>query len=291
MEEVNALHIVLATDDNFAKYCCVTIASILDNADDNLFFYFHILDGGLSDKSKKRFCFKNWSNYEVFFYDMSAFDVSKFSLFLEYTSIATYYRLFLTEILPKNVDKVLYLDCDLIAVKNIKELWGTDITEYYAAVIEDYYNNIAFDYLKPVIDENYCYFNAGVMLFNLKKLRENKFLEKCLDFYNQHENQLYYQDQDILNFVLAGKCKYLPIAYNMQTAFYFKKIRKSIKDRNIEYNKKNVVIIHYTYKYKPWHIFYYHPMKKEYQKYLVRVNNNFENLFYQLKNLCRVVFL
>ncbi len=283
------IHIVLATDDNYTKQCCVTIASILFNSNKSDFYHFHILDGGLTEKSKERFKLKRFNNYDLTFYDMKNFDLSKFCIVLDHISIATYYRLFITEILPKNIDKVIYLDCDLIVLKDIKEFWNFDIKKQAATVIEDMLPG-EFDYLKPVIDEKFNYFNAGVILFNLKKLREINFSEKCLNFYNQYRDALLYQDQDVLNYVLACKCNYAPISWDMQTNFYIYNHSKTINKKHFKYFKENPSIIHYTGPYKPWNFSHFHFEKNKYQKYILMVNSPFENLLYCFKSFCCFIF-
>ena len=93
-----------------------------------------------------------------------------------------YGRLFITKIVPAEVKKLLYLDTDVYAYDNIDELYDTNVDGKYAAVVLDV---SAQSFAKDELERTKVskYFNAGVMLLNLDKIREDKVDDACIDFY------------------------------------------------------------------------------------------------------------
>lgn len=113
----------------------------------------------------------------------------------------------LVDLVPNMPDKILYLDIDMMANKDISELYNTDITEYeYAAVREKYGSKI----IRP------DYINAGMLLINMNKIKETKLLEKARNLIKT--KKLIFADQDAI-FWSTTKKKLLPRRYNEQARF------------------------------------------------------------------------
>ena len=121
----------------------------------------------------------------------------------------TFGKLLLSDIVEES--KVLYLDTDAIAVKDISDIWNYDISDYYIAGVKDWgveeRGNI------EELGINGKYINAGVVLFNLDKMRRDHVEEKCFDLINKIE--LIFLDQDALNYVCTDNELYLPVMYNV----------------------------------------------------------------------------
>lgn len=121
----NFLHILCATDDNYAVHCGVMICSVCQNhPEHNLCF--HIIENNLSTESKSKISsIVNDNNQSIFFHSIDT--ELLFGLKLSgknYTSLSVYYRLFVTKIMTNsNVNKVLYLDCDVVVLKDIETLF------------------------------------------------------------------------------------------------------------------------------------------------------------------------
>ena len=236
------MDICLSADDNYAKYMGTTIASILSNS-----IYFHlIVDDDVTDDSKnKLLSLKKIKNCEMKFYIP---DVDKYKKWYElgnYKSFspAMFYRLSIAELI-KNVDKVLYLDCDIIVNDSLKELFEIDINNYYIITVKDIY------FLDSKKDINESYFNSGVILVNSKLWLESNVSELFENYYlNNYKN--IYGDQDILNYCLKDKVKYLDNIWN-----YFP--LKSLYDGK---PIKDIKILHYAAAVKPWNdngrVFYF----------------------------------
>lgn len=108
-------------------------------------------------------------------------------------------------------DKIIYLDTDTIVKKDISRLWEIDIDDYYAAGCKDLGVINQKSYF-PKLDIKGKYINSGVMLLNLKKIREDNLIPKFFEILNSRE--LLYPDQDALNLVCTEKLLYIPSIYN-----------------------------------------------------------------------------
>ena len=127
----NQIHIAITHNDNYTEHCVVTMTSIVANKQDEEII-FHIIDGGLSEKSKQRIL--QVPDCKI------VFDKVDMEIFKTYKQ-ADYYPVMIlfTMILPSivNVDKLLYLDCDLVVNSSLKELYNTDIEDNYIVGVED----------------------------------------------------------------------------------------------------------------------------------------------------------
>lgn len=296
--------ICFATDDKFFKCLCVCVASILKNANVDDEFEFYILNSNcISHENKNIFTeLKKIKNFEVYYIDVDK-DVIENLLKKAGITIApeTYFRLFLSSLLPKHLTKVIYLDGDTIVCESIKDLFMTDLSDYYIAGVEDigyYDNSICFGRKR----ENFTYVNAGLILVNLEKFRKENVELKFISFLNNPGIKLFHHDQDIINFVLHDKCKILDLRYNVQDTFYniSKGVRLHPAQDRIKKALKNPAIIHFSGSSKPWK-FSYSVYAKYWFKYLKytpykhnfkisdRIKFSFRKYFFYLKLYFRVI--
>ena len=182
-----------------------------------------------------------------------------------------YYRLLAFKYLPADLDKVLYLDPDILVINSIKDLYDLDLSGWmYAAAYHDRLmvkeiNRVRF--LEYDLDE---YFNSGVLLMNLKRQREVVKEEEIFAFVQKNKNRLILPDQDVLNSLYAKHILKLDeIKYNYDTRFY-KYFRFLSKGKiSMDYVIQNTVILHFCGKRKPWHNNYsgeFHSLYKHYEK-------------------------
>lgn len=188
-----------------------------------------------------------------------------------YITPTTYARLFLPDILPAEVDKVLYLDCDLIVLDSLESLWKYDFDDgtELAAVEDSCSANVEYYDRLHLPKEEHRYFNAGVLLINLKAWREGHFVERAKALLDKGDIQLHYADQDVLNILSAGKVKYLPFRFNLQEAMlrkYVPEIRSEAVAEIVE-SLSSPAIIHFTYKLKPWCYRSFHPYRAWFYHY------------------------
>lgn len=265
----NKINIVFSIDGNYAKHCAATLCSILLNSKRGNQFNIFILDGGISQKIKMKFeKLKRIRNFTLNYISIDNKYFKDLPLNRSYISIATYYRLLLPEVLPKDIDKVIYLDSDIIVEKDIAELWNYDISNKYAAVVED--EGSIYQVQRMHLPAKNSYFNAGVCMFNIKKLREFDFQKTWKEYFENNKEIITLQDQDILNGVFNGNCLFVPLQWNTNGRLYTK---HNLMEHNYTYEEAvyaahQPAIIHYTDVNKPWNRLCTHPLKSEYLKYL-----------------------
>jgi lipopolysaccharide biosynthesis glycosyltransferase len=135
-----------------------------------------------------------------------------------FTGKATWYRIFLPELLP-HVDRVLYLDADLIALDSLVPLWETDLgTAYVGAVTNVFQHNHVHRPASLGLSGPEAYFNAGVLLMNLELLRRDRQADALLTYATTHVDQIEWRDQDTLNVVLGHRRLPLHPRWNCMTA-------------------------------------------------------------------------
>ena len=166
----------------------------------------------------------------------------------------------------------------MIICEPLKQLWEVDLQDSILGAVQDFVN----DKTKEAVglqsrDE---YFNAGLLLINLKRWKELRIEEKCIQYINEHNGCIVHHDQGVLNGVLAKQWKRLPIENNLMTIHYFfnrRKLRKYYQDHSEFYTDKDVkeaqkkpVILHYTPSFtsRPWVKDCKHPLRCHYWKAL-----------------------
>jgi lipopolysaccharide biosynthesis glycosyltransferase len=270
------LHIALNIDKNYIMQAGVMMKSVCVNNHDNEICFHVIIDDSVSDEDKSDLnSVIDNVNHQIHYY------LCDDNILSEYPNIApkpgsiskvTYYRIFLTKYLPASIDKVLYLDADVIVRHSLKELWNTDISGYALGAVEDAVAGDVTKYNRLRYSPQYGYFNAGIILFNLRYWRENHCMEECINFISNHADRILYHDQDVLNYVFKDRKLDLPIKYNVQTSFYYAPAKQGIDyykyEEEIIVADKDPTILHYTFKMKPWMKECRHPIKGEFFKYL-----------------------
>lgn len=173
-------------------------------------------------------------------------------------SEATYYRLFIENYLPNNINNFVYLDADVVCLKNpipkikkeLKEIENKNLlfaarTELKKSdILQRYINEHEMPWNRLKIDENY--FNAGVLIVNFKKWKESKFTSKFLDKLIELNENIIMWDQDVLNAVINGL--YLELDKN----FNYKDNDFEIELDKNNFNFENIIFYHYAGSAKPW---------------------------------------
>jgi lipopolysaccharide biosynthesis glycosyltransferase len=271
------MNILLCTDNKYIQHCAVTIVSVLRN-NKNVSIYIFSADINeesiqiLNDIVKPygaliEFIIIESSLFEDFPMSQEASD---------HISLATYFRLFVETKLPLNIEKIIYLDSDIIVRNSLFDLWNLDIEKYALGAVFQYnewaIENQTFERLG--YSSNNGYFNAGVLLINLEYWRKNNVSFRLLNFIKQNFNQIISHDQDTLNAVLYNEVLPLSCKWNLLPFFLEENLKKYTFPRSLNYEievqqyKNNPVVIHFVFKPKPWEFGCVHPWKSEYFKYL-----------------------
>lgn len=272
------MNIVLSTDNNYVQHCAITISSILKNNKDVIIY---ILTEDLSEDNKQILSDEvNALSGKIRFVlvDKSIIDALPMPShsYLSHISRATYYRLLLPNIIPQDIDKVIYLDCDLIVNSSLDDLWNIDIEQYAIAASKQIGGGR--DGKRLGIPKEYGYFNAGVLLINVNYWRSHNVSKALIDYLHSHSETVVFHDQDALNAVLHDKCLYLHQRWNMNYATYSKQFLSMTKKDETDYDYSNEIreameyqshpsILHYSARIKPWDWRCTHPMRDLYYAY------------------------
>ncbi len=241
------INIAFGITKDWFEHTCVTICSILSHSenDEYKFFIMSDFDEEEFEKIFQEKCKILKSIYPKFEYEYVKMDNSDFYGIVhdKRVGVSAYYRLKLSSV--TTVDKMIYLDSDLVVLSDIKELWNCDTENSLIAGVEDKYSALMTCHANLADDD--IYFNSGVMIMNLKKFREQNIEEKIFQKLNEENND--YSDQDVLNDICRNQILYLPLKYNLMLTTDDPNAFPARKD---EYNQalKNPFILHYAI--KPW---------------------------------------
>lgn len=244
------INILISIDDNYVTHAKDLIKSIIMN--NNVFLNIYIIYGeelsnnGLVELSK----YIEDNNYGKLYPIHFDKDRSLFKMTIDYISVTTYFRLFAPYLLPKEIDRVLYLDCDIICNGNIVDLYDVDFDNKVIVGCRNMLPYRLFDWAivnnrRLGLVDNYKYINAGVLLMNLELFRNKISLDDLLYFIRDNSERFLFQDQDVINKLFCDDIKLIDNIFNYQ-------INPADWDRNID----NIRLVHYSEREKPWNLDY-----------------------------------
>lgn len=269
--------IFFAVDDNYIPFLGVALKSLIDNATKEYKYIIKVMFTNVDKENMEKIKKYESNNVEIEFVDLNS-KVKQISHKLytrDYFSNTTYYRLLIPDLYPE-YDKVLYLDSDIIVLKNIADLYNVDMKDnLLAAAPDDVIQTIEVyrNYAEKVVgvSDYHNYFNAGILVMNLKELRNFNFKDKFLYLLGTIKFSVA-QDQDYLNRLCKGRVTLLPKTWNKMPVS---------GDTNIDKNKINIV--HYNLAFKPWYFdnvlyqefFWKYSKKTEFHKKIMEIKANF----------------
>ena len=260
-KQMGAIPIVFITDDNYVIPTATTITSIIINKLPETLYDIYIISTCLCDANIEKLNSFNSASIRIRIIQQS---IGKYAELHKYKKntfcVATPAALLKFEIpnLLSDYDKVIYMDGDILVKRDLSALWSTDIKDYYVAASYDtgrlYSQN-------PKYSQYSQYFNSGVMLLNLKMMRDDNIPEKL---YKEKKNStdMTLMDQDIFNKVLRERVKNIDITFNF-LAINLKRAFKHYKFsainslfcsnyKSLEDIEEKAYIIHFASKDKPW---------------------------------------
>lgn len=270
------IDIAVCTDERFFMPTGVMMISVCENNPETDIVFHIIVDDNVQTGVRKdlQAIVAPYSGKSVVFYNTKGAIQNKvFPKGMNRNDItkAAYYRLYLAELLPQELDRVLYLDGDLIVRHSLLPLWNINLENKALAAVSDASSGLIEFYNRLKYPSELGYFNSGVLLVNLKYWREHQVLRAFESYMERCADSIKYWDQDVLNVMFCEQKVLMPIKYNLQRGFL-------LKNRNFDYRKvekeltetlANPCIVHYTNSYKPWkrYIETPHPFNSTWDKY------------------------
>lgn len=275
------MNIVFASDDNYAPFLGIAIYSLFESNTSDIQnsyadrIHIYVMDMNISVDNKRKIE-KTISgfNAEIIYLDTSA--IHKYledNITVNVRSLATYYRLFLPSLLPDSVEKIIYFDCDSLFTSSLTELWNVNVEGYDIAGVLDVTS--ANKKIKVGLSPDMPYVNAGMLLINLIKWREDGKEKQMIDFIIKYNGNVCYHDQGTINGVCLNK-KILHPKFNAMTPFFvmnasqikkYHKISTFYSETELKEARVNPVFCHLTPYLvdRPWIEGNFHPLKKKYR--------------------------
>jgi UDP-glucose/galactose:(glucosyl)LPS alpha-1,2-glucosyl/galactosyltransferase len=248
------MNILFCFDQKYEQHFGVALTSLIENNyQENRTITIHFLTPVITKGLRKKINQLSESlNISICPYEVDSTKLENLRTSAHISS-ASYYRLIAPSILPGSLDKILYLDCDLIVDGSVQSLYDLDISDRVVAacggktVTNKKRLNLSGDY----------YFNAGVILINLKMWRDLDIGNQCLQWLNDYPNVAQFHDQDALNKIIDGNFINIDSKWNSTVDLY----KPSSKITN------ESVIIHFIGSLKPWQLWCIRPIKAKYWFY------------------------
>lgn len=276
------MNIVYSSSDSYAPIAGVSVLSLLYNNKDADEINIYLIDNNISDENKQRFVdmADEFGRNIIFIPQPDLNEQAGVEIQAGRWNISTFFRLFLCTILPDDIDKCIYLDCDTVVRHSLQELWNMDLGDKVVAAVDDCRSDRYKIELGLSADSTYT--NNGVLLIDLKRWRELNVEKEFFEFITARNGNITYVDQGVLNGVLAKKnlVKVIHTKYDAMTIFFDFNFSDLLKVRKPEhhlseqeYNEavSDPYIIHYTSCFmsgtRPWNEKNNHPFVGDYLYY------------------------
>lgn len=203
--------ITCAIDNNYISHCAVMLRSLYEsNAKEEIGVY--IIHGILDPSEKNKLAaYLGTFLSSVSFIEIDPKMLEGFPPF-GHLPLSTYYRLLIPTVLPRSIQKAIFLDCDVIVTDSLSDLWNTSLGDHPLAAVTDHH--IKENCERLGLSENSGYFNPGIMIIDLDKWRNKDILSEGLKFAKSTRATLKHCDQDILNHIFEGQWLHLDTRWN-----------------------------------------------------------------------------
>jgi lipopolysaccharide biosynthesis glycosyltransferase len=279
------LSLVCCADDGYAMPLAVTLFSAAANLTRDCNPIFYLLDAGISFGNKRRIeqvvrrghprALVNWIIVDA--------KLLEGLPLIQHLNLVTYMRLLVPDVLPQSVEKVIYLDCDLIVQNDLSEIWQTSLDGHLVLAVRDFgvptlgsFKGIRTHLKRLGLTADAPYFNAGVMMLDLVKWREQKVSRRVIEFTRENEGTNNFCDQDGLNGVIGRNWKMLPLQWNSQIGAlrHLDQIEDCPLRTELYTSQQNLLkdaaILHFTGGGKPWNSGLRSPARPIFWSYLRR---------------------
>lgn len=249
------MNILTAINKNYTSQLNTLLKSI-QSSNPKTNFDIYILNKDLTEQDIEKIKKKiETDRLNLHFKKIPKSEIDTFPVYEKRYPTEIYFRLFATKYLPKNLKRILYLDTDIVVINDLHELYNMDFEENYF-IASTHIKKVLhkFQELRLGLDKNDAYINTGVLLMNLEILRNIPMEEEIIQFVKENSKKLMLPDQDILSALYGNKVKLVDeMKYNLgERAWNIYNLNNPKQPLDLNWIKKNTVIIHYYGRNKPW---------------------------------------
>lgn len=261
------MRIALAGDDGYARHIGALLCSLFENQSGRYRIDVCILSRAISPRNCGHLiaiCERYGSQLTVC---PVAADVFRDAPAPAHYSPVNYFRLLLPALVDPAIDRVLYLDGDMIVLGPLDEVWETDISDVAVGAVAD--GKRLPEDAPAVVPHHRTSFNSGFLLLNLDYWRRQGIMEQLLAFIGEQgaHGVMRYVDQDALNAVLGDRWRPLPLRFNVQPSAFVPERRTVFSESEKAASRQAPVVIHFCGPKKPWHVRSPHPENRAYWRY------------------------
>lgn len=261
-KEADIIHVAMTLDCNYLRGTMAAVLSLLQHSTcpENLFFHFLSMQDAASELFSSIKSTFPYLNVQIYRFDLNRVQdkISK-SIRQALDQPLNYARMYLADIIPSNVKRVIYLDSDLVVVDDIEKLWEVDMAdkvvaapEYCHANFTQYFTDAFWsdkDLSKTFDGRKPCYFNTGVMVVDADKWRKGQYTERVEEWMLIQKQKRIYQLGSLPPFllVLAGNIKPVDHRWNQHGLG-----GDNFKGKCRGLHPGPISLLHWSGKDKPW---------------------------------------
>ena len=239
--------VACASDHRYACPLAVMLGSLVAHLHPDRTLEAYVVDGGLGEKTKRRVASSLDATRAVVRWLSPERSCLLGVPLWGGMPIATYDKLLVAALLPETVSKVLWLDCDLLVLADVARLWDSDLGDRHALAVQDSLVPRVSSrfgvsgHRERGLDPGAKYFNAGVMLLDLARWRDEDVVGQALAYLRRYRERVWFMDQEALNAVLAGRWAELDARWN-----------RNVGVSTVRGGEDDAWILHFNGNLKPW---------------------------------------
>lgn len=277
------MNIAYHSSDLFAPVLGMSMASVFENNKDFDEITIYVIENQISEGNKERLReLADTYKRKVIFIpmpDINRAENLNLKKVKEKWIFDSYCRMFLDHLLPESVERVLYLDGDVLVVDSLKELWNLNLQGRSAAAVIDCFSEEYYRLFK--FSANGRYYNSGVILFDLNLWHQQDMAGKIRQYIAENNGYVFFMEQTVFSYLMQGSLLSLPPKYNTYTMmqvlpyrdiYRLRKFSRYYTKEEIDDAVKDPAIVHLTTSFmvvnRAWNEVTNHPMREECRKYI-----------------------
>lgn len=267
------LHVAVVTDRAYLPWCATTVLSCIDRHPPGQVHLHVVHDGSLDSTDVDRLR----SMAPVGIIDVHGADPARVQHLpsVDRFGHIVWLRFLLGDLLPVEVDRVLYLDADTLVVDDLSALADLDLQDAPLAAVRNVMLDSDEERLRRLTGSTTSAFlNSGVLLLDLERWREEALTDEIVEAARAHGTEIRWPDQDVLNLVFADRWHHLPARYNTQNSYvtWRRRAERVLGHAEVADALRRPAVLHFEGPLvcKPWHVLNNHRWRDEYRATLRR---------------------